>query len=286
MKKLLIIAALTAVAIAACGGEAHTGGAAAPALGRPGSGQTLAGGPDGSLKADAGRAAPAQAGQAGSPSSLEVPPPNEGPRVVRTGRMTLQVPNGSFSDKLDELGFAIRTYKGYISGTDSQAPESGGLRVATITYQIPSGSFDDALASIRKLGTMQSISLTGQDVGSQYVDLNARLKVQEEQRDFYLALLAQAKTTQELISVRTQLGPILDQIERLKGQIAYLDHATTYATLSVTLREAAAGLKPPTDTWGFRSSVTEAARLFVNTVNWVVLALGAIGPRRAATGQV
>jgi hypothetical protein len=220
----------------------------------------------------------APSGQSAGASNLDAPAPAEGPRVVRTGRLTLQVANGSFSDKLDELGTVVRLYKGYVSGSDSQTPESGGLRIATITYQIPSESFDDALTRIRRLGTMQSINLTGQDVSSQYVDLQARLKVQEQQRDFYLSLLAQAKTTQDLITIRNQLAPVLDQIERLKGQIGYLEHATTYATLSVTLREAAAGAQPASDGWGFQSSLLQAARLFVNTLNWVVIAIGAAGP--------
>jgi hypothetical protein len=270
----LVIAAVAVVGVACAGSgaassstTARTGGSSA---GMPVTDQS------GGSSASQPKSAPP--GQNASTSNLEVPAPSEGPRVVRTGRLTLQVPNGSFSDKLDELGAAVRLYKGYVSGSDSQTPESGSLRVATITYQIPSESFDDALARIRRLGTMQSINLTGQDVSSQYVDLQARLKVQEQQRDFYLSLLGQAKTTADLITIRNQLAPVLDQIERLKGQIGYLEHATTYATLSVMLREAAAGVQPANDSWGFQSSLLQAARLFVNTLNWVVIAIGAAGP--------
>jgi hypothetical protein len=271
----LVIAAVAVVGVACAGSgagssatTAHSGGSGA---GMPAMDQS--GGSSGSQPKAA-----QPPGQNATTSNLEVPAPAEGPKVVRTGRLTLQVPNGSFSDKLDELGAAVRLYKGYVSGSDSQTPESGSLRVATITYQIPSESFDDALARIRRLGTMQSINLTGQDVSSQYVDLQARLKVQEQQRDFYLSLLGQAKTTADLITIRNQLAPVLDQIERLKGQIGYLEHATTYATLSVMLREAAAGIQPANDSWGFQSSLLQAARLFVNTLNWVVIGIGAAGP--------
>lgn len=281
MKKWFLVAG-TGLFLLACGGGAASSGTSSGPSGGSGSHPGQAGSPaDGSRAATGapGAPAPAPAQQdITGPANLQAPQVNEGPRVIRTGKVTIEVSNGSFNDKLDELSAVIAADKGYVSGTDTQQPESGGLRVATITYQIPSASFDDALGRIRRIGTLQNMTLSGQDVSSQYVDLKARLKVQEEQRDFYLALLAQAKTTQDLISIRNQLAPILDQIERLQGQIDYYDHATTYATLSVTMHEAAAGAQPVTDSWGLRTAVFEGARLFVGTINLVVLGLGAAGP--------
>jgi hypothetical protein len=94
-----------------------------------------------------------------------------------------------------------------------------------------------------------------------------------------LALLQQAKSIGDIIAVQTQLGQITGQIEQLKGQIAYIDHNTTYSTVTVNLMEAGAPVSTaPADSWGFASALSDAAHNFVTTVNYLITGLGAAGP--------
>ena len=129
--------------------------------------------------------------------------------------------------------------------------------------------------------------ITGQDVSAQYVDLQARLANEEAQRNAMLALLAQAKSINDIITVQNQIGQITQQIEQLKGQIQYLDHNTAYSTVAVTLTEAGAPAPATTaDTWGFATALSDAAHNFVTTINYVVSGLGAIGPVLVLVGLV
>src|SRR5439155_298597 len=69
------------------------------------------------------------------------------------------------------------------------------------------------------------------------------------------------------------------QIEQLKGQIKYLDDNTSYSSVAVTLSEAGAPAQTASnDSWGFATALNDAAHNFVATINYVVTALGAIGP--------
>lgn len=84
-----------------------------------------------------------------------------------------------------------------------------------------------------------------------------------------------ARSVNDTIQIQNQLGQVTGQIEELKGQISYFDHSTTYATVSVTIRETTGG---PKDEWGLQSAVNQAAHNFVNMIDFLVLALGALAP--------
>jgi hypothetical protein len=223
---------------------------------------------------DAGGSAPKAAG---GTSAQAVPTGQpEGQRVQRSAELTLQVANGSFDRTLDRVMNLMRSQGGYVSGSDAQADASDRLRSGQITFQVPADKFEVTIGGLRQIGTPQSIRISGTDVSTQYVDLQARLRNAEAQRNAMLALLQQAKSVNDVIQVQTQLGQITGQIEQLKGQIDYLDHTTSYATVAVTVREAAAATAA--DEWGFRTAAAQALHNFVNGIGVMLEILGAVAP--------
>ncbi len=144
---------------------------------------------------------------------------------------------------------------------------------------VPAANFDATIDALSRVGKVQGEHITGTEVSAQYVDLRARLDNAEAQRQAMLALLAQAKNINDIIAVQNQIGQITAQIEQLKGQIKYLDDNTSYSSVSVTLTEAGAPAASTTsDSWGFATALNDAAHNFVATINYVVTALGAVGP--------
>jgi hypothetical protein len=275
----LLIGAIAAVMVVACGAGAVS---SAPSNGsaRGGAGSVPVAG--GTAKSVTAPAIGSIAQDATTPPIATitdvVPPIGDGPRVIRTAQIAVEVKNGSFDGTVDKL-FAISTnLGGYISGSAASA-DSGALRTGTITFQVPTDKFSEAISEVRALGTVQNLAIGGQDVSAQYVDLQARLKNAEAQRDAMLALLGQAKTVAEIIAVQTQLGQITAQIEQLKGQISYFDHATSYSTISVGVHEAAVALKPVnTDSWGFASAFLQGLHGFASTLDYVLVGVGYAGP--------
>ncbi|HLQ62818.1 MAG TPA: DUF4349 domain-containing protein [Candidatus Acidoferrales bacterium] len=260
MKRMLFGLVLVLVLVVACG--VGVGG-----------GQTA-------VKRDSGRGGTA-AGQPARPAPVQAQPDQvapEGPRVIRTAQMTVELKRGDFDSALSQLRALVRLQGGYVSGTSAQA-DSDRIRTGTVTFQVPVGRFDDTIDQVAKLGRLRALDISAQDVSTQYVDLQARLSNAEAQRDAYLALLRQARSIADMIAIQQQLGQVTSQIEQLKGQLNYLEHATTYATISATLRENVPPAQPqPADEWGFKTALSEALHGFVNTINWMVVALGATGP--------
>ncbi len=280
---VLLLAPLSLLLLVACGG----GGAASTATGPSRTGVSAQSGQaqSGQMQSTPAQAGQAQAGQAtdatGSKPAADAAIPAltvpEGPRVQRRARIALQVANGRFDDALNGVIGTVEQAGGYISGQEAQAVEAGEpLRSGQATFQVPATKFESVVSAIRKLGTSQSISISGNDVSQQYVDLQARLRNAEAQRNAMLALMQQAKTVGETIQIQSQLGQVTAQIEQLKGQIDYLDHSTTYATLSVTIREAAAaGVR---DEWGVQTATMQALHNLVGVLAFLILAVGTLIP--------
>jgi hypothetical protein len=226
--------------------------------------------------------APAGQAGAGQPARNDVLAPQpgptlpEGPRVQRTASLTLEVANGRFDASLDRVIALMRSEGGYISGSQADADDARRLRSGQVTFQVPTGKFDDVLAGLKSLGTAQSIRIGGNDVSLQYVDLQARLRNTQAQEDAMRALLQQARSVNDIIQIQNQLGQITGQKEQIEGQLAFLDHSTTYATVTVTIREAAASASA--DEWGLVTAGSQALHNLVNTVNVVLVVLGAIAP--------
>ena len=269
MKRLFVIVAILAAA-AACGGStANTsssdhssfgGMAQVPAAGAPVKDTTQAG---------------------GAPGLTSVVPNLQGPQVIHQAQLSITVSAGSFDSKLADVQALVERQGGFISGTDAQADPgaNGQIRTGVITFMVPAAKFNDTLIQLGAMGKVVGNHATGNDVSAQYVDLQARLGNEEAQRDAMLALLQRAQSVQDIIAVQNQLGQITGQIEQLKGQILYIDHNTTYSSITVNLMEAGAPVQATSqDNWGFASALSDAAHNFVTTLNYIVTGLGAVGP--------
>jgi hypothetical protein len=276
MKKLFVLIALLAVAAACAGGGSAglpSGGSSEGTKNPPVSG-------NGSNAPEPNRSA----GDGTVTLPKDTVPALQGPPVIRQAQMTITVGNGLFDSKLLEVRTLVQAQGGYIAGTDAQArpvneQDPGGIRTGVISFMVPAAHFDTAIDLLSKVGKIQSEHITGTDVGAQYVDLRARLANTEAQRDAMLVLLRSAKTIPDIIAVQNQIGQITGQIEQLKGQIKYLDDNTSYSSVSVTLMESGAPLQSASaDSWGFATALNMAAHNFVATINYVITALGAVGP--------
>ena len=276
MKKVIVVVAILAAA-AACGGagagSTASTGATAPRSGGSGSGSSVG-------------APPSTQYNPNAPADQTNPVPNvvpavQGPQVIRQAQLTITVGAGLFDSKLAAVRAFVEQEQGFISGTDAQSNPvtNDQIRTGVVTFMVPAAKFDATIDGLATMGKVQNEHISGNDVSAQYVDLQARLANEEAQRDAMLVLLKRAQSISDIIAVQTQIGQITGQIEQLKGQISYIEHNTTYSTVTVTLLEWGAPVQTASkDSWGFASALSDGAHNFVTTINYVVTGLGALGP--------
>jgi hypothetical protein len=231
-----VLALAAAAAVFSVGGGAGDsqnsgGGSAAPAIGGRVRNEFQAA--DGARGVEE-RAAPAPQ----SASRL----PTVGPSVIKTGDLRVRVPNGDFRQSVQEVvSIAGRYPGGFVLSTSIGGGEA---RFGTIVIRVPARSFERVLTDLEGLGEVRSENVTGQDVTQEFIDLEARLRNSRSQEAVLLRLMDKASTVTDTIRVQGELQAVQLEIERLTGQLRYLEDQTSLGTLTVSLVEAGAAPQP------------------------------------------
>src|SRR5204863_1965018 len=109
--------------------------------------------------------------------------------VIYNGSLSLQVAEPDRIEK--EVTALAKELGGWIQALD-------GSRV---TLRIPATKFNEALAKAAGLGHVIDRKVSGSDVTDQFRDLKLRLENAEKLRARFAAILEQAKTVQDTLSV-------------------------------------------------------------------------------------
>jgi hypothetical protein len=95
-----------------------------------------------------------------------------GAKIIRTGSLQITVSDVGVATRTARD--TIRGFGGYVGGSDES--RNGAELVATISYRVPADRWEDALDAMRKLGTVVGEKTTAQEVTSQLIDLDARIR--------------------------------------------------------------------------------------------------------------
>jgi hypothetical protein len=106
---------------------------------------------------------------------------------------------------------------------------------ANLTLRIPSAELDHTLAELKKLGRLNFVSLTSQDVTQQSQDLDARITALTTSVDRLLALMDSATSTADLISIESALSSRQSDLESLQSQRDLIADQIDYSTVRLEL---------------------------------------------------
>ena len=200
--------------------------------------------------------------------------PSVGPSVIKTGNVRIEVPSGDFRQSVQEVvSIASRYPGGFVLSTSI---EGGEARFGTVVVRVPARNFERALAEIEGLGRVKSENVTGQDVTQEFIDLEARLRNFRSQEAVLLRLMDKANTVTDTIRVQGELQGVQLEIERLTGQLRYLEDQTSLATLTVSLAEA--GAVTPRPAGALQRAWEQALENSLGVVAAVIVGAGVVIP--------
>lgn len=278
MKPLRIGLAFSACLIlAACGtaggaGPSSNGGTAFKSI----SGGLGQGGSSTDLSAGSGQVA-AQPRQSNSTDVLQA----QGSRqVIQDANLSLRIKSGSFWQIYDKALAVADRFNGYVSSSHIGDQSTNAVDSGTVVLRVPASSYQDALQALQDLGTTTQLQVSSEDVSEQYVDLNARLKNQQAQQAILLDLMRKATSIQDSIAVQNQLSSVTAEIERIQGQLRFLDSRTNYSTITVNLFVVAPAPVEPSlwEKSGLSHSFETAGQVFTSVVGAMIVSLGFLAP--------
>lgn len=189
-------------------------------------------------------------------------------QIIRTGFVTLRVEDVTKS--AFDVHALVTKRNGLISSEDTQS--SNDATYSTITAQIPAADLDAFIADVSKLGTVEAVNVNAQDVTTQVVDLDARIKALQGSIDRMTQLMAQATRIEDLLAIETQLSTRQAELDSLTAQRKYLGDQVAMSTITISISPV--DQVTTVDAPGFLSGLQNGWAAFLSLIMVAITALG------------
>jgi hypothetical protein len=152
-------------------------------------------------------------------------------KIIFNASLSLDVVDAEKAFSSCEL--LVAKYGGFVAQSSLQKSDTRVL--ATATLRVPAAKVSQLIEDLAGLGTVTSRSSGSDDVTSQYIDIQARLKVLRAEEEQLVGFLKKATNIKDMLAVQEQLRSVRTQIEQYEGQQRYMDNATSLATVTAQL---------------------------------------------------
>ena len=195
-------------------------------------------------------------------------------QVITTGWVSITV-----DDPAEASGSAVSVVEqhgGRIDNRSEQAETGSESASAALTIRVPQDEVTETLDDLKKLGTVESVSIASTDVTTQTTDLDARITAMQASVDRLLDLMAAATETDDLITLESALSTRQAELDSLTSQRDLLGDQISYSTIDLQLHTAGAiATGAPRDFWG---GLLVGWRSFVGALNGSLVAFGVALP--------
>lgn len=196
--------------------------------------------------------------------------------LIRTGSAEVTV------DSLDAGLAKVRGLAARVGGMIGNTQMSGGRgmpRSATLELRIPADKWDETVAGLNSVGRLESMQTNAEDVGEEFVDVQARIANAKKLEERLIQLLAsRTGKLSDVVEVETKLAEVRESIERLEGRARYLRERAAVSRLSITVHEPSPLLEPRGTPSVIAEAFRNAWRNFINFLAFLIASLGIIIP--------
>lgn len=152
------------------------------------------------------------------------------------------------------------------------------LKEGAITLKMPSENYEQTKSILNEIGTISNTSETTDDVTSQYIDTQGKLKVKRIEEERLLEFLSKGETIEDILKIEDRLAQVRTEIESYTTAIQNWDKLVQFSTIHITLTEEHedVGVSVPS---GFTAKIKNS---FIGSINQFVgfsqtLAIGLAG---------
>ena len=212
---------------------------------------------------------PAQGVQSPSPAAASA-------MIIRTGTATIKV--DSLEPAVVRLRALAASVGGYVGNTSMQTG-SDQLRSASVEIKVPASRWGQLVTGLKPIGTLEAVQENAEDVGEEFVDVQARVANAKRLEARLIELLAnRTGKLSDALQVERELARVREEIERYQGRIRYLETRAAVSTMTVTVHEPAPVIGSHPGDNPIAQAFRDAWRIFVGFVAFFIASLGVIVP--------
>lgn len=279
-----VLTALTmTVLLAACSSSdsgMSDGGTADSASGGSGSSQDMgtAEAPESAALDSAGDTSSSYSGSSGSGSKVATTPQMER-AVISSGTVSLS--SKDVAGTRQEVQRIVDAQGGDVTEESTETDEDGATSYSRFVIRVPSAKFSAAMSALEDVDGVVASNRGSEDVTTQVIDNDVRVRAQEASLKRVELLLAEASSLKNLIWIESQLTTRQAELDSLKSQQSWLSDQTSLSTITVDIshKPAKAVEKKKEDTpAGFLAGLSGGMKALGAAFVAVATILGALLP--------
>lgn len=147
----------------------------------------------------------------------------------------------TYDDDYKKLNEITRKYKGYIDSSDfymdRRNDDKIDLRSYHVIIKIPRDTSADFAKDLTKIGKINNISQSSNDLTKDYKDVNLRLETKKKELDKLNQLMEKSENIEETMAISQRILEVESEIDQINSNLRDLDQRVAYNTFTVFLRE-------------------------------------------------
>ncbi|NIM94162.1 MAG: DUF4349 domain-containing protein [Anaerolineales bacterium] len=158
------------------------------------------------------------------------------PLVIRNADMAVVVFDPA--ETAETIGSMAEEMGGFVvsSNVFQTSYDGGETTRASVIIRVPAERLNEAIDLIREEAVeVQRLSIEGQDVTQEYIDLQSRMRNLEAEEAQLLEILDSAEETEDILIISDHLWRVREEIEVLEGRIRYLEDSARLSMISVDI---------------------------------------------------
>lgn len=203
--------------------------------------------------------------------------------IVKTASMTLTA--GDPGSVADEAAKRVDEAGGRVDSRSENAGSTTGRARVSLVLRVPADKLDGVLTDLEKLGTVETVQVSTDDVTGQRVDLDARIKALQTSVDRLLAIMRDARDPEALIKAEDALAQRQADLDSLRAQRTALGEQIDYSTINLEVYATQVG-GPTKQYRGFFGQVERGWDALMSMTTHSVLLFGFLLPWLGALAVV
>ena len=198
--------------------------------------------------------------------------------LIKTGAVALR--SKDVGDTRYEVQVIVDQFGGQVTDDKTETDKVGKPMRARMVLRVPVADFDEVMSELGKLAVLASSTTSSEDVTTQLIDVEARIKVQQASVPRVRQLLARAESIRDIMAIENELANRQAQLDSLLQQQAYLKDQTSMSTVKVNIERQPDPKKaaPKDDDDGFIAGLSAGWQGLKTTVVAVATVVGAVLP--------
>ncbi|BBZ56496.1 hypothetical protein MPHO_34880 [Mycolicibacterium phocaicum] len=212
----------------------------------------------------------------GGAPEAPAPPVDPARDVVKTASLILVAADPAAA--ADKATAIVDKAGGRVDERSDDAGSTSGRASVHLVLRVPANGLDAALASLKGLGTVQTLEVKTDDVTARRVDLDARITALKTSVDRLLAIMRDSKDPDALIKAEDALSSRQAELQSLQAQRDTLRDQITYSSVDVQITAERTGGPAPERYHGFFGQVERGWDTLWAFGSHLVLAFGFLLP--------